>query len=111
MPLGAAASGTSGSASAPHEKCGDADRCEQNRLRYRGYAGDSTTCRKYKPILIADVGVDHRRVVIDVHLAVIVEIAVGPAAQTCCDTRVDLDVVIDIDLPIQRGVAAVGVHH
>src|SRR5437016_855908 len=49
-------------------------------------------------------------VVIDIELAVVVEIAVVPAADAAeRDVEIDLPVVVDVDLAVEGGVAGPGV--
>src|SRR5262249_19821774 len=57
--------------------------------------------------LVAHVAVEND-VIVDVDLAVGVEIAVEPAAQGRCDALVDVGVVVDVQLSVEVGVAAVG---
>src|SRR5439155_17366940 len=60
--------------------------------------------------LDADVEVDDP-VVVDVDLAVVVEIAVGPTGDAERHGEVDAAVVVDVDLAVEIRVPAVGVHH
>src|SRR5207247_9868903 len=50
-------------------------------------------------------------VVVDVDLAVVVEIPVGPTGHAQAYVEIDLAVVVDVDLTVKIRVAAVGVHH
>src|SRR5439155_3688657 len=49
-------------------------------------------------------------VVVDVDLAIVIEVAIGPTGDSERYREVDPAVVVDVDLAVQIGVAAVGVH-
>src|SRR5947208_9594287 len=54
--------------------------------------------REEDATLVDEIHVDDRGVVIDVHLAVVVEVTIGPARETTGKARIGFDVVVDVDL-------------
>src|SRR5262245_52075048 len=77
-----------------------ADHSDPKPCRLRDGAGASQiTARaggcKECAVLIDEIRVDDRRVIIDVHFPIVVEVAIRPAGTACRKARVDLDVVVD----------------
>src|SRR5262249_55742807 len=87
--------------------CRNDQQARDPRLRNRGHALTASRSRE-RQALIPDVLVDEVGVIVDVDLAVVVEITVGPSGETGCEALVDLHIVVDVDLAIEIRVAAVG---